>query len=132
VPQETKSMPAAQNASAEGIIPPMTTEAEVRAAVDLAFDYRGDVTVTLKDNRVLEGYVFDRRQEAGGLGECVMRLIPRDSNEKISIRYSDLSHIAFTGRDTAAGKSFQTWVAKYREKKLAGEHNIRLEPEKLE
>jgi hypothetical protein len=36
------------------------------------------------------------------------------------------------GRDTAAGKSFETWVKKYREKKAAGEKNIRLEPEKLD
>jgi hypothetical protein len=38
----------------------------------------------------------------------------------------------FSGRDTAAGKSFETWVKKYQEKKAAGEKNIGLEPEKLD
>ena len=45
---------------------------------------------------------------------------------------ADVASLAFTGRDAAEGKSFETWVRKYREKKAAGEKNIRLEPEKLE
>ena len=48
------------------------------------------------------------------------------------MRYADIARLEFTGRDTAAGKSFETWVKKYREKKAAGEKNIGLEPEKLE
>ena len=49
-----------------------------------------------------------------------------------SIAYSDIAALAFTGRDTAAGKSWDAWVKKYREKKAAGEKSIGLEPEKLE
>jgi hypothetical protein len=40
--------------------------------------------------------------------------------------------LAFTGRDTAAGKSWEAWVRKYPEKKAAGEKGIALELEKLE
>jgi len=40
--------------------------------------------------------------------------------------------VEFTGKDTAAGKSFETWVKKYQAKKAAGETNIRIEPEKLD
>jgi outer membrane protein assembly factor BamA len=37
--------------------------------------------------------------------------------------------IEFSGRDTAAGKSFETWMKKYVQKKLAGEEaSIRSEP----
>ena len=46
--------------------------------------------------------------------------------------YGDIAQLAFTGKDTAAGKSFETWVKKYQEKKAAGEKNIGLEPEKLD
>ena len=52
--------------------------------------------------------------------------------QKISIPYSDIAALAFSGRDTAAGKSWEAWVRKYWEKKAAGEKGIALEPEKLE
>ena len=52
------------------------SEADLRAALDKAFDYRGDVTITLQDGTSVEGYVFDRR--AGEpLADSVVRLIPR-------------------------------------------------------
>jgi hypothetical protein len=79
----------------------------------------------------VEGYIFDRRNGAT-LAESVVRLIPQNSAQKISIPYSDIAALAFTGRDTAAGKSWEAWVRKYWEKKAAGEKHIALEPEKLE
>ena len=51
---------------------------------------------------------------------------------KVNIAYSDIAALAFTGRDTAAGKTFEAWVKKYWEKKAAGEKNIQIEPEKLD
>ena len=35
--------------------------------------------------------------------------------------YADIKHIAFSDRDPSSGKSFETWVKKYVEKKLKGE-----------
>ena len=40
--------------------------------------------------------------------------------------------LAFTGRDTAAGKSWEAWMKKYAEKKAAGESNIGLHPDEEE
>lgn len=60
-----------------------------------------------------------------------MRLFPKDQDRKIAISYSDIAGLAFTGRDTAAGKSWEAWMQKYREKKAAGEKTD-LEPEKLD
>ena len=62
----------------------------------------------------------------------MVRLFPKDRPEKIAIPYSDVAGLAFTGRDTAAGKSWAAWVKKYLEKKAAGEKNIGLQPEALE
>ena len=62
----------------------------------------------------------------------LLRLIPKDRDEKLSIRYDEIARLAFTGRDTAAGKSWETWVKKYRERKAAGETNIGIAPEKLD
>ena len=115
----------------EGWIPDLATEAELRDALEKAFDYRGDVTITRKDGSRVEGYIFDRRSGAT-LADSVVRLIPQNSAQKISIPYSDIAALAFTGRDTAAGKSWEAWVRKYWEKKAAGEKHIALEPERLD
>jgi hypothetical protein len=55
--------------------------------------------------------------------------MPRDRDERITVRGDDIARIHFTGRDTAAGKSFETWTKKYVRKKLAGEKaNLESEP----
>ena len=104
---------------------------EVRAALEKAFDFRGDVTLTLKSGEKVEGYIFDRRT-GHSLADSVVRLYPRTGNQKISISYADIAALAFTGKDTAAGKSWEAWMKKYNEKKAAGEKNIGLHPEALE
>ena len=115
----------------EGWIPTLATPAEINEALEKAFDYRGDVTLTLKDSSEVQGYIFDRRTGAD-LADSVVRILPSTSREKLSIPYSSIAAIAFTGRDTAAGKTFEAWVRKYWEKKAAGEKNIQIEPEKLD
>ena len=100
--------------------------------MEKAFDYRGDVTVTLKDGRKLEGYIFDRKSNGPRLSDCFVRMMPKDQPGKFNVPYSDIAALAFTGRDTAAGKSFAAWVKKYNEKKAAGEKNIGIESEPLE
>ncbi|MGA8525152.1 MAG: hypothetical protein WB629_03650, partial [Candidatus Sulfotelmatobacter sp.] len=112
-------------------IPQLASEEEIRTALEKAFDYRGDVTITRKDGSRIEGYLFDRRT-AATLKESVVRLFPKNGNEKISISYADIAALAFTGRDTAAGKSWEAWMKKYAQKKAAGETNIALEPEPLD
>jgi hypothetical protein len=115
----------------EGWIPSLATDEEIRAALEKAFDYRGDVTITRKNGSTIEGYLFDRRN-ASTLKDSIVRLYPKNANEKISISYADIAALAFTGRDTAAGKSWEAWMKKYAEKKAAGEKNIALEPEPLD
>jgi hypothetical protein len=58
--------------------------------------------------------------------------MPKDRADKLSVRYSDIAALAFSGKDTAAGKSFDAWVKKYQAKKAAGEKNIGIEAEPLE
>ena len=90
-------------------------------AVDLAFDYRGDVTIIRRsDPAPIEGYIFDRRR-GETLAQSAVRIIPADSSDRVTIPYSDIARLVFSGRDTAAGRSFQTWMKNYVEKKLAGQ-----------
>jgi hypothetical protein len=116
----------------EGWIPSTATDPEIREALEKAFDYRGDVTLTYKDGRKIEGYVFDRKMKGPALADCFVRVMPKDSAEKLSVAYSDIAALAFTGRDTAAGKSFAAWVKKYNEKKAAGETNVGIDAEPLD
>jgi len=115
----------------EGWVPELASDEEIRQALEKAFDYRGDVTITRKDGSKIEGYIFDRRT-GKSLADSAVRLFPRDADQKISIPYSEIAALAFSGRDTAAGKSFEAWVRKYWEKKAAGEKNIGIQAESLE
>jgi len=115
----------------QGSVPQLATPEELCAALEQAFDYRGDVLITRKDGVSIEGYVFDRR---GGttLEDSVVRLLPKDGGGKVSVCYADIVALAFTGRDMAAGNSWESWVRQYWTKKSAGESDISLQPENLD
>lgn len=130
-PNAVEVMEGRKREQLEGWIPSLASDAEVRDALEKAFDYRGDVTLTLKDGRVLHGYVFDRRHGAT-LQDSAVRIIPAGERTKVSVSYADIAAVAFTGRDNAAGRTFEAWIRKYWEKKAAGEKNIGIEAEKLD
>jgi hypothetical protein len=135
-PDEIEVAAGREREQLEGWVPELATDAEVREALEKAFDYRGDITITRKDSTQVQGYLFDRRT-GPTLDTSYVRIIPSNSENKqqptrLSIAYSDIAALAFTGRDTAAGKTFDAWVKKYWEKKAAGEKNIQIEPEKLD
>ena len=115
----------------QGSVLALSTEEETRVALEKAFSYRGDVTITRKDGSQLECYIFDRRP-GSTLADSFVRVIPVDSITKLSIPYSDIAGLVFSGRDTAAGKSWEAWVRKYWEKRAAGEQGIGIEAESLE
>jgi len=106
--------------SYQGWVPELASEDDIREALERAFDYRGDVTITKKDGTVIEGYIFDRKS-AKTLRDSLVRVLPKDSNHRLSIPYSEIAALAFSGRDMAAGKNWETWVRKYWEKRAAGE-----------
>jgi hypothetical protein len=132
-------VPGFERENLQGWIPQLATEADVRAVIEKAFDYRGDVTITRKnkdkdaskDGSEITGYLFDRRI-GPTLETSIVRLMLATSSERPAIPYSEVAAIAFTGRDTAAGKSYEAWVKKYWEKREKGEKNISIEPEALE
>jgi len=130
-PEELEIAPGRERENLEGWIPQLASDEEVRAALEKAFDYRGDVTITLKSGGKVEGYIFDRRS-GKTLADSLVRLYPKSGNQKLSVSYADIAALAFTGKDTAAGKSWEAWMKKYQEKKAAGEKNIGLHPEALE
>jgi len=135
---ELEVVPGFEHENLQGWIPQLATEADIRAVIEKAFDYRGDVTITRKnkddgknnDGSQITGYLFDRRI-GPSLESSVVRLMLA-TGERPTVSYSEIAAIAFTGRDTAAGKSYEAWVKKYWEKRAKGETNISIEPEALE
>ncbi len=132
-PDELEVIAGRERENLEGWIPALATDAEVREALEKAFDYRGDVTLTLRSGEQVEGYLYDRRTGTT-LADSMVRVMPSKGEDRSrrSIPYTEIAALAFTGRDTAAGRTFDAWVRKYWEKKAAGEKNIQIEPEKLD
>jgi hypothetical protein len=132
---ELEVMAGRERENLEGWVPELAAEADVREALEKAFDYRGDITITRRDGSVVEGYLYDRRN-GRTLVDSVVRIIPTPKEgsptERLMIPYSDVAALKFSGRDTAAGRSFDAWVKKYWEKKSAGEKNIGIEAETLD
>ena len=120
-----------QRQNVEGWVPKLASEEEIREALEKAFDYRGDVSVTCKDGAKVEGYIFDR-VSGGTLATSFVRLLPKDSGQRVKISYADIAALEFSGRDPAAGKSWEAWVRKYWEKKTTGKGEASLQPERLE
>ena len=130
-PDTLEVAPGTVHESVQGWVPKLATEEELRIALEKAFDYRGDVTLTLKDHSKIEGYLFDR-MTGSSLTTSFVRILPKDSNQKLKIAYANIAALAFTGRDTAAGKSWEAWVGKYWEKKVSGGGDLSLQPESLD
>ncbi len=130
-PDSLEVAPGTVHYAVEGWIPELATEEELRDALEKAFDYRGDVTLTTKDGKKIEGYIFDRVSGLT-LAASFVRLLPRDSNQRLKISYAEIAALAFSGRDPAAGRSWEAWVRKYWEKKASGEGGLSLQPESLE
>jgi hypothetical protein len=137
MPQETKqkfdaasAAPAGASVTLPGLKLDLADEATAMDILERAFDYRGDVTLTLASGAVVTGYLFDRRRGTG-LADSFVRLLPAAGDDRARITYADIRRIEFSERDPAAGKSFETWVKKYVEKKLRGE-KASIESEPLE
>jgi hypothetical protein len=99
----------AGNGSLEGRIFRPASSAELAESIELAFDYRGDVTIGLRTGESIVGYLFNR-QAAGP--SPYLEVFPADNPAPRRITYAVILSIAFTGEDTANGKSWETWVSK--------------------
>ena len=130
-PDALEVAPGTLHEAVQGWVPQLASEDELRIALEKAFDYRGDVTLTLKDNSKIEGYIFDR-VTGKTLTASFVRVMPKDANQKLKVSYANIAALSFSGKDTAAGKSWEAWVRKYWEKKGSGEGALSLEPESLE
>ncbi len=123
--------PGTEHENLEGLVPAVASEDELRQALEKAFDYRGDVTLTLKSGERFEAYIFNRFTGPTLAGSWVQYFTP-SAPDKRKVSYAQIARLEFSGKDRAAGKHWEDWVKAYKEKKAAGETNIALVPDKLD
>jgi hypothetical protein len=122
--------PGTQHEPLEGWVPELATEEEIREALEKAFDYRGDVTITLKSGEKIEAFIFNRRT-GQTLADSWVQYFTPNAPDKRKISYDQIARLEF-GKDRAAGKHWEDWVKAYNERKVAGEKNVGLHPDALE
>jgi len=123
--------PGAEHERLEGWIPELASDEDVRQALEKAFDYRGDVTITLKSGERIEAYIFNR-QTGPTLADSFVQYFTPAASAKQKLSYAEIARLEFSGKDRAAGKHWEDWVKAYNERRAAGEKNIALHPDKLD
>jgi hypothetical protein len=123
--------PGFEHEQLEGLVPTLASDEDLKNALEKAFDYRGDVTLTLKSGEKIEAYIFNRSTGAT-LADSWVHYFTPSAPEKRKVSYAEIARLEFTGKDRAAGKHWEDWVKAWNEKKAAGEKNIALHPEALE
>ena len=82
-----------------------TSDRDFEEGMRAAVDYRGDVTLKLKDGSVVEGFLFNAFNGA-------LDLFPKNSPQKATIKVEQLSSVSFSGKDEAMGKSWEDYMKK--------------------
>ena len=91
---------------------------DLNTVIEKAFDYRGDVTLHLKDGHQVVGYVYNREPKGTSKRpEPFVELMVANSPDRLNLKYSEITRVEFTGEDTAAGKSWEEWMVKEEAKK---------------
>lgn len=96
------------------------TGAEAKQAEDIssklhrAVDYRGDVTISLRDGSSHEGFIFNLEGDA-------IDFFPSKGQEVQLISAGDVTDVEFSGRNFADGASWEAWVKRYSEQKARRE-----------
>jgi len=123
--------PGTEHQQLEGWVPELATDEDLRAALEKALDYRGDVTITLKSGEKIEAYIFNR-YTGPTLADSWVQYFASNATDKRKVSYAAIAQLEFSGKDRAAGKHWEDWVKAYNDKKAAGEKNIALHPDSLE
>ncbi len=128
MPSDVKTAPSDPDLSLQGANFVIQTDAERHEAINKAFDYRGDVTITLTSGETVEGYMSNRDTD---VTNPYIEMWVKDSDEPKQFLYPDIAAIAFTGKDPASGKSWQAWVSKKESERKAEMEKLRQESEEM-
>ena len=77
----------------------------IETQIEKAYDFRGHVTIKLKDGKSVEGFIFNRQFMSPKLArEPFIEVILKGSGEKTEFVIARLESVELTGDDCAAGK----------------------------
>lgn len=103
--------------SLEGWTPPTGQgELPLERVIDLAFDYRGNVTIVKRDGSETAGYVCNRNRD---VVEPFLQYFDEKGEGPFTLRYAEVRTIQFTGKDMAAGQSYEAWQRRKEQEKAA-------------
>ena len=115
----------------QGWKPDLSDHDRKLAAIEAAFNYRGDITLTLTNGESVTGFLFDRHINTTNPENSFIRMMKIGTTDKTDIPVKNINEITFSGKDTAAGKSWEHWIKTYTEKKKQG-LTAELHPDNLE
>ena len=84
----------------EGWVPELASDDDLRVALEKAFDYRGDISLTFKNGERVEAYIFNRHT-GSGLADSYVQYFASNAPDKRKVSYADIARIEFTGKDRA-------------------------------
>ncbi|MFT7619479.1 MAG: hypothetical protein ACI97A_003133 [Planctomycetota bacterium] len=100
--------------SLQGWEPELNSDADLRDAVEKAFEYRGDVTLGMKNGELLVAFLFNREFDVPTPFISVYPAVENSQAKRFDL--SEIESLKFTGKDTATGNSWEAWVAKWEAK----------------
>ena len=83
--------------SSKAGFPQLASEDDLREALEKAFDYRGDVTLTLKSGERIEAYIFNR-QTGATLADSYVQYFTPSAPEKRKVSYAEIARLEFSGK----------------------------------
>jgi hypothetical protein len=115
----------------EGWIPELASEEDLRTALEKAFDYRGDITLTFKNgerSRLTSSIAIPARW----LADSYVQYFASNAPDKRKVSYAEIARHRVHRQRSRRRQALGSVVQKYAEKKAAGEKNIALHPEALD
>ncbi len=104
----------AEEKSLEGWAPTLDESLTIDEVIEMAFDYRGNTTIVKTDGSAVEGYIFNRAAEAR---EPFLEYFDKSGGGPFTLTYSQIANVEFSGKDAAAGKSWEAWQRRKAEAK---------------
>ena len=108
----------AEEKSLEGWVPTLDDSLNVEQVIEMAYDYRGNTTIVKTDGTSVEGYIFNRASE---VREPFLEYFDKSGGGPYTLAYSQIANVEFSGKDTAAGKSWEAWQRRKAEAKAREE-----------
>ena len=108
----------AEEKSLEGWVPTLDDKLGIERVIEMAFDYRGNTTIVKTDGTLVEGYIFNRAAESR---EPYLEYFDKSGGGPFTLSYSQIANVEFSGKDTAAGKSWEAWQRRKAEAKARAE-----------